>query len=250
MVRSVKILGLLWALSTGLASAQNLGGEDDELARQLFITGQNAYEEGRYRDALAAFESSYRNSSRPAILRSIAYCHEKLGELDQALLVLHRYRGLAPPEKWDSIDRAIRRIEGLKLEEVEVALVGQENSEEEAPPPVYEKPPKWTVGTGPLVLYSVAGVGSIVGGIFAAQASRARVQTAALCSEGDAIFCRATAAKYINQDWLYSLIADTGFGFAGAALVGGTVWMVVDNSKPNQVQIRAGLNGLELRGRF
>ena len=249
MVRSVKILGLVWALSTGIASAQNLGGEDDEMARQLFITGQNLYEEGRYRDALAAFETSYRNSSRPAILRSIAYCHEKLGELDQALLVLHRYRGLAPPEKWDSIDRAIRRLEGLKIEEVEVALVGQE-PKEEAAAPVYEEPPKWTVGTGPLVLYSVAGVGTIVGGIFAAQANRARAQTAELCSQGDAIFCRDSAAKYINQDWLYSLVADTGFGFAGAAAIGGTVWMVVENSKGNPVQFRAGLTGLEIRGRF
>jgi len=250
----VKKMLLAWLWLSSVASAQGLGGaEDDERAREFFISGQALYQEGRYRDALVAFETAYRKSSRPAILRSIAYCHEKLGELDSALAVLRRYRGLAPEEKLPAIDRAIRRIESQLVAAVETELEQAEPEfVEESPPPqpVYEEPPRWKVGAGPVVLYSLAGAGAVVGTVFALNASRARLETAALCSQGDAIFCRDTAATYINQDWLYSLIADTGFGVAGVAAVGGTVWMVLDNSNPNQVSVGAGLNGIHVRGRF
>ena len=262
----MKITVLLCLLVTGVANAQNIGNaEDDERAREFFISGKSLYQEGRYRDALVAFETAYRKSSRPAILRSIAYCHEKLGEFDSALAVLRRYRGLADEDKIEGIDQAIRRIESqmiafleadLKKSEAEAYEPPPETSpvyESEPPPrpePVYEERPRWRVGAGPIVLYSFAGVGAVVGGIFAVQAGRARTETAALCSQGDAIFCRDTAAKSINQDWLYSLIADTGFGVAGAGAVAGTIWMVHENASPTNVQVGVGLNGVQLKGRF
>lgn len=89
-----------------------------------------------------------------------------------------------------------------------------------------------------------------MGGIFAVNARRARMETEALCSEGDAVFCRAEAATYINQDWLYSLVADTGFGFAGAGLVGGTVWMVLDNARSRAVAVGVSPTSIALRGSF
>jgi tetratricopeptide (TPR) repeat protein len=249
---------LLWILCSNIAAANPNAGTD-ERAREWFVNGQVLYQEGRYRDALVAFEAAYRMSARPTILRSIAYCHEQLGELEQAVDALYRFRGLAPADKWAEIDRRISRLEFQLEQQQEDVVVLQPPP---PPPPqrqvepvqvaertVYE-PPKWRVSAGPLVLYSVSGVGVIVGGIFAVNASRAREQTAALCSEGDAVFCRAEAAPYINQDWLYSLIADTGFGFAGAGLVGGTVWMVLDNSRANSVHVGVSPRGIGLRGNF
>ena len=80
----MKIIALLLLFVTGVANAQGIGNpEDDERAREFFISGKSLYQEGRYRDALVAFETAYRKSSRPAILRSIAYCHEKLGEFER-----------------------------------------------------------------------------------------------------------------------------------------------------------------------
>ncbi len=263
----MNITALLFLLVTGIANAQNIGNpEDDERAREFFISGKSLYQEGRYRDALVAFETAYRKSSRPAILRSIAYCHEKLGEFESALAVLRRYRGLTDDEdKIESIDQAIKRIESQMLAILEADLKKSEAEAVEPPPetrsvnepvpppqpePVYEERPRWRVGAGPIVLYSFAGVGAVVGGIFAVQAGRARTETAALCSQGDAIFCRDTAAKSINQDWLYSLIADTGFGVAAAGAVAGTIWMVHENASPTNVQVGVGLNGVQLKGRF
>ena len=255
---------LSWLLIAGVANAQNIGNpEDDERAREFFISGKGLYQEGRYRDALVAFETAYRKSSRPAILRSIAYCHEKLGEFDSALAVLRRYRGLAPEEKIEGIDQAIRRIESQMIAFLEADLKRAEAEAYEPPPevspqkpplerpePVYAERPRWRVGAGPIVLYSFAGVGAVVGGVFGLQAQRVRTETAALCSQGDAVFCRDTAATYINQDWLYSLIADTGFGMAAAGFVGGTIWMVHDNASPTQMRVGVGPTGIELKGRF
>jgi tetratricopeptide (TPR) repeat protein len=256
MDRTVIRLLLLWSLCVGMAMASP-NAEKDDRAREWFVNGQVLYQEGRYRDALVAFEAAYRMSARPTILRSIAYCHEQLGELEQAVDVLYRFRGLAPEERWSEIDRRISRLE-VQLElQSEEAVAAQPQPQ---PPPVAVQqpssesmtyaPPKWRMGAGPLVLYSVAGVGAIVGGIFAANAHRARKQTAVLCSQGDAIFCRDEAAPSINQDWLYSLIADTGFGFAGAGFVGGTVWMVIDNSRANAVQVGVSPMGIGVRGKF
>ena len=260
----MNILLLSWLLFAGVAKAQNIGNaEDDERAREFFISGKSLYQDGRYRDALVAFETAYRKSARPAILRSIAYCHEKLGEFDSALAVLRRYRGLAAEEKIEGIDQAIRRIESqmiafleaeLKRSEAEVFEPPPETQSPPPPPerpePVYGERPRWRVGAGPIVLYSFAGAGAVVGGVFALQAKRVRTETAALCSQGDAIFCRDTAATYINQDWLYSLIADTGFGVATAGFVGGTIWMVHENTSPTHVRLGVGLNGIEIKGRF
>jgi len=235
----------------------------DEGARELFLHGQTQYQEGRYRDALVAFEVAYRMSKRPAILRSIAYCHEKLGQLDEALVVLHQYRRLAPADKWESIDRAIRRIE---LQKVSTPVVEEEEEEAELeesevvaatpppvqppPEPIYEAPPKWKIGAGPIVLYAVGGVSAVVGGVFAYNASRAREYAAMNCSTNDAIFCRDIANTHLKEDHLFSLLADSGFGLGGAAILGGTIWMIVDNSEPNPVSVTAGLNRIAIRGRF
>jgi tetratricopeptide (TPR) repeat protein len=256
MGRTVIRLLLLWSLCAGIAMA-NPNAEKDDRAREWFVNGQVLYQEGRYRDALVAFEAAYRMSARPTILRSIAYCHEQLGELEQAIDVLYRFRGLAPEERWSEIDRRISRLEVHLEHEMQELVVSQpppqpppEPVQQQAPQRTRYEPPKWRIGAGPLVLYSVAGVGVIVGGIFTANAHRAREQTALLCSQGDAIFCRDEAAPYINQDWLYSLIADTGFGFAGAGFVGGTVWMVLDNSRSNAVQVGVSPTGIGVRGQF
>ena len=52
------ITGLLLSMVlSGPAMAQGTG-QQDARAREMFITGQHLYQEGRYRDALVAFESS------------------------------------------------------------------------------------------------------------------------------------------------------------------------------------------------
>jgi hypothetical protein len=70
------------------------------------------------------------------------------------------------------------------------------------------------------------------------------------CSTDDAIFCRDIASTHLKEDDLFSLLADSGFGLGGAAILGGTIWMIVDNSEPHPVSVTAGVNGIAIRGRF
>ena len=73
------IAGLLLSLVLSGPDVAQSSGQQDAHAREMFITGQHLYQEGRYRDALVAFESAYRLSARANILRSLAYCHKNLG---------------------------------------------------------------------------------------------------------------------------------------------------------------------------
>ena len=263
------IAGLLLSMMlAGPAMAQGTV-QQDARAREWFINGQHLYQEGRYRDALVAFEAAYRMSSRPNVLRSIAYCHENLGEIGRALDVLYRYRGLAEEGKVADIERHIERLE-RRLEEETVprpVVVPQPNSNRQSdtkssPKPTKKEPSRnaqqqreiaprdpWRVSLGPTIGYGLGGVALVTGGVFAMKAQQARASALDLCSDG-ARYCPRSAAKHINDDAFYSLMADTSFAVGGLALVGATVWMVVDNRQTSSVQVVPFGRGLGLTGRF
>ena len=243
-------------------------GQQDARAREMFITGQHLYQEGRYRDALVAFESAYRLSGRANILRSIAYCHENLDEIERALDVLYRYRGLAEEDKVAEIERHIQRLEN-RLDEAAAAAAPivtrpTERPSQRNPPPrtttksrerqaekVRQIEPRdpWRFGLGPKIGFGLGGLALGTGGFFAWKAHEARTSARDLCSTG-AGYCPRTAAKHINDDALYSVSADTSFAIGGVALVGATIWMVVDNRKTSALRIVPYGNGLGMVGRF
>lgn len=252
---------------SGPAMAQGTG-QQDARAREMFITGQHLYQEGRYRDALVAFESAYRLSGRPNILRSIAYCHENLDEIERALDVLYRYRGLAEEDKVPEIERHIQRLENQLDEAVVVAAPVATRPTEPVsrsnPPPRTTPDPRkrqveqprqieprepWRLGLGPKIGFGLGGLALGTGGFFAWKAHEARTSAQELCSTG-AGYCPRAAAKYINDDAFYSVSADTSFAIGGVALVGATVWMVVDNRKTSALRLVPYGNGLGMVGRF
>lgn len=86
-------------------------GEDEEQARRLFLLGDDLYMQGRYAEALAAFEESYELSGRPLLLYNMANVHERSGEFEQALRKLEAYL----PESTDEERPRLRtRIESLR----------------------------------------------------------------------------------------------------------------------------------------
>ncbi len=240
-------------MSVQTALAQVPDSTDAE-AKGWFVNGQHLYKEGRYRDALVAFEAAYRLSERPNILRSIAYCHENLGELQSALSVLRMYLGLAETQKLPEIRRHIRRIqEQIEPPKPAPVAVQPEPKPEPKPEPgprQIEPRKKWRVSAGPIVGYSIGGAALITGSIFGAQALSARSEARELCSTGDAGFCPRDAAQALNDDMAYSLFADISFGVGGAAVLGATVWMIVENKQNTGLQIVPFGNGVGLVGRF
>ena len=109
---------------------------------------------------------------------------------------------------------------------------------------------KWRVSTGPIVGYGIGGAALITGSIFGAQALSARSEARELCSTGDAGFCPRDAAQALNDDMAYSLFADIGFAVGGAAVLGATVWMIVENKKNTSLQVVPFGNGVGMVGRF
>ena len=250
---------VVWVLLGAQASLGQVPGSQDEEAKGWFVNGQLLYKDGRYRDALVAFEAAYRMSGRPNILRSIAYCHENLGQYKDAIHVLYRYRGLADEEKVPEIQQHIRRLqEELAPPEPLPVVIDPEREPEPAWVPVAspvassasEPRRTWRLSSGPALVYGAAGVALITGGVFGIQAMSSRAEAEALCSSGDAGFCPRSAARHLNDDSAYSLYADIGFGVGGAALIGATVWMVIENTQQTSVRVVPFGNGVGLAGRF
>ena len=254
------LVGLFLPISV---RAQPAPAPSDDKAKEFYESGKTFYQEGRYADALVAFEIAYRWSGRPTLLRSIGYCYEKLDRFEEALGAFYRWKAIAEPDKLGEIERHIRRIQDAmdarsleeELSQPEPTASTQPVAKPDALRAAFSPPPEppsrepWKLSTGPTVLYGISSAAVLTGTVFAIQADQARNEATTHCSTGDAVFCQDSAAGSIGRDWTFSIIADTSFGLAGAAVVGATVWMILDN-KPSNLQLSPSLQGLHLRGQF
>lgn len=207
-----------------MLSADVRAGEDDDArARALFQSGAVLYDEGRYEEAVAAFEEAYRLSARPALLFNIANALERLGRWDEALDVLSRYRAYARPDERETLDR---RIGSLQRRISEAAA---------APPPPAPAPPAPTVAAAPLVtprsdeptLFRPAPIGLAsaglaltgVGAALGVASAAAGENAATLCApdQGGSLRCSAAAATALTDEAGMAVAADVlvGVGIAG-----------------------------------
>lgn len=203
---------LLGALPGGLALAQDGpgGGQAaiDARARELWENGAILYNEGRYEDAILAWDEAYHLSERPLILTNIANAQERLGLWQDALETLNRYRAYAPAGERDSLDRRIANLERRLAEQAQA-------------PPVSTPVAATSAGPGralpaALLAGGVAGLGASAG--FGVLAVRARDEALGLCvSSGDGVLCPSAAGDALGRDRRYSLIADAALG-SGAVL--------------------------------
>ncbi|MEQ1508702.1 MAG: hypothetical protein ABMB14_41125, partial [Myxococcota bacterium] len=114
--------GPMWCVVALLSTVPSVGAEPEDVAapsvhdqaraKALLTTGQRAYAEHRYDDALAAFESAYALSGTPAVLLSIADAYERLGNTGGAVTALRRYRPYALPRELQALDARIRDLGG------------------------------------------------------------------------------------------------------------------------------------------
>ena len=254
---------LTFLLFMGLLPTSAHANEDlaDERARDYYENGREFYQKGSYAEALVMFETAYQLSGRATLLRSIGYCYEKMGRHEDALNTFKEWMLVGEADKMPEIERHIHRL--VKI--ITADLEAEANTPNEAPPapaptpvpePVVQAQPKtpepkatWRISTGPTVLYGFATASAIAGTVMAVQAGFARNEAADNCSTGDAVFCQASASSSIRRDGLFSTIADASFGTTGVALVGATIWMIVDN-RPAPVFVEPTLNGIRLGGQF
>ena len=190
---------------------------DDARARELYDNGAILYEEGRYEDAIAAWEEAYRLSGRPLLLFNIANALERLGRYDEAMVDLSRYRAFAPAEERETLDRRIRNLE-LRIDEQKAAPPVVTTTTTTAAPERTS-----SVRVLPFVLGGVGLAATAGGVVFGVEAMGARKEAAALCqAAGGSTWCGEDAASALAADRRDSLLADVGFGL-GALGIGGAI---------------------------
>ena len=251
-MRASRVLFLAFGLATAtpaLAQADDPAVEDR--ARELYENGRILYEEGRYEEAILAWEEAYRLSKRPRIRFNLASAYEKLGDLKKALDELYAFQVFAPAEERDTIDRRIRTIvDRLKAEDnnpvpvpVPVPVAN----------PVPDPRPERGGGGGPSIAgLALVGVGVLAAGTGAvfgisSAGAKGRLQDQCVDTGGDR-FCPASAEDDLRAHRRNALIADVGF--LVGALSGGTgvVLLAVGNGKNTSVGV--GLGHVRLSGRW
>lgn len=93
---------------------------DDERAHTLYMNGERLYSEGRYEEAVVAFQAAYDLSQRPLLLFNLANAYERLGQLDDAVDALNRYRVFADPSEQDIL---LARVQALEQRIAKLAAV-------------------------------------------------------------------------------------------------------------------------------
>ena len=88
----------------------------DKQAKTLYKNGSRLYDEGRYKEAIQAFQEAYKLSGRHALLYNIAAAQERMGELDQALETLYQYRIYAPEKEQDTLAKRTANLQ-IRIEE-------------------------------------------------------------------------------------------------------------------------------------
>jgi tetratricopeptide (TPR) repeat protein len=250
---------LTFAAVPGLAQRASA---TDERARELYLLGDDLYSQGRYEEALAAFEEAYRLSERPLLLFNIANAQERSGQWQGAIESLERYLPHADEAERSRIESRIeslrRRVERLEA----MQQVPDEPDEPDVTPAETPEEPSRSLA-GPLVL--ATGGALLAGGVVSAiLAKGARDSLEADCTVTDGRrLCPASSASDRDRDLRASVFADVFF-VASAAAVGVGLWLLLrddddddDDDAPDPeptVDVSAAVGrdaaALVLRGRF
>jgi len=209
--------------------------KDDAHARRLYKKGDRAYAEGRYEDAVAAFEKAYALSGRSLLLFNLGNAYERLQRYQDAADALERYLPDAKPHEQDALEKRIanlkQRAEQQQKEKEEKERAAKKRREQAAKPPA--PPPPAEAASSPTLGYVLLGTGGAalaVGGVFGALALSARHDENPDCADSTlGRFCTTTANAAISRDRNYSLVADIGFG-VGIAAAGVGAYLVLTSS--------------------
>lgn len=241
-------LALALAVTVGAASASAQRRVDprERQARALFEQGGAAYEEGRYEEAISAFEQAYGLSARPLLLYNIANAQERLGLLSEALENLRYYLQDAPDDERPVIERRIRGLEDrvARQEREETTRHAEQEqmartAAETAAAAAVRDGRGRTVPDGPAppilgwTLTIAGGALAATGLVFGALALGARSDASALCAEAAGLtLCPSSAGDALSRDSTFSLLADIGVlaGVATAAL--GVYLVLTHESEP------------------
>ena len=202
-------------------------------AKKLFDDGSAAYTDGRYEDAIKAWEKSYELSGKPLIFESIASAYERLGDKKKAREYLAKWREAAPKEEHDQLDARIKNLdariaaegaaEAARKEKEEKERAEREAREKANPSQPKESDlDKARASRMKLVLgVGGAGVVAVLAGValdVVATVQRPSTNTDCIANGGKTI-CRESAKGAIESSGTLALVGDITW-ITGAVLAG------------------------------
>ncbi len=116
------------AAATGAAQAQPAPSANDQIAREHFVRGRDAFSQGDFATAAREFLQAYELSRRPQLLYNIGTAYERLHNWNEANMAFHRYLDEVPgaPDRAE-VEARVRMIE-VELQHQSTALQTPEQS--------------------------------------------------------------------------------------------------------------------------
>ena len=205
----------------------------DKEARKLFFQGDRLYEEGKYEEAVAAFEKAYELSHRPELLFNLANAYERLGQYEEALRSLRDFEPSAPEADRPKIAERIKTLEARAEER------RQRESEKAAAPATAAatapSPPAEPESKPPILAYALMGGGVValgVGTVFGVMALGTKSDAENQCARNGV--CPASAQKSIDDAKSQALIADIAFAVGAVAAGTGLVLYLTRDTSPTK----------------
>ncbi|MEM9070840.1 MAG: tetratricopeptide repeat protein [Myxococcota bacterium] len=133
-------------------------------ARTRFNLGREAYDAGRFEDALRDFQTAYELSGRPALLYNIGLAQDRLRQDEDALATYERYLEMTPSSPYrvqvegriTALREAIATREAERAAAIEDARRREQESARESETPLRRQWWLWTI-------VGIAAVGAGVG---------------------------------------------------------------------------------------
>lgn len=251
--------------------------DKDAAAKELFTKGDAAYAEGRYEEALSAFQEAYTLSNRAQLLFNISNALERLGRYSEAVEALDKYLASGKAKDRDVVQKRLanlrKRVEDQKREEKAKEEEEKARREKEAeekrraelrspeltpvpvgPPPERPGPPAF-----PIVLLVTGGAALVAGGVFGIMTLSAHGEAKEGCNEGAAgNLCSEKARSALDREKTFSLVTDISL-VSGIVIGGIGLYLLLSGSSDRvkasdlgsvRVVGRPGGGGVELHGSF
>lgn len=250
-------------------------------ARDLFAKGDAAYAEGRYEEALAAFQEAYTLSGRPQLLFNVSNALERLGRYAEAVDALEKYLASGKAKDRDVVQKRLanlkKRVEEQKKEQDRLAKEDEErkakeaeerrkaDAEQPARTPTSsspaQPPPESPSRVVPIVLISTGAAALAASGVFGILTLSARSDVSKGCTDGaTGNLCSGDVRSAIDREKTFGLVTDIALA-SGIVLAGVGIYLLV-TSHPDEAKVRAltnspvrvtgrpGGGGVELVGAF
>lgn len=273
---------LVACLGSTNAFAKSISAEDRATARALYNNAVEAYDQGKYTEALEYWSNAYELTEATILLYSIGNAHERLGNLDEAISALQGYKAsVKDPEENEILDmrivnlqerlRAQREAEELRqaaLERERADAEARENSlrteQERLEAQLLEerlrdlqRDPKGLVAMRWTTI-GLAGAAAITGGVFQLKAKGGRDTLSVECSRvGDEYLCPGGARQDLSVHDRDLKVAYISYAVAGGlGLIGASLLFVHPNKNRTLDELAlepvfyGDGGGMSLRARF